>query len=62
MERRASSPVGVTLSPTKKTAAKQFAETLGIALLYRSDAERGAGICDNEELCVHDLFGRQRQL
>ena len=52
--------------PQLPSAAKQFAEkTLGIGLLYRSchsDAERGGGICDTEELCVHDVFGRQRQL
>jgi hypothetical protein len=46
--------------------ASQFAEkTLGIALLYRSchsDAERGGGICDTEELCVHNMFGQQTQL
>jgi hypothetical protein len=52
--------------PQLPSAAKQFAERLlGIALLYRSchsDAERGGGICDTEELCVHDVFGRQRQL
>jgi hypothetical protein len=49
-------------------------KTLGIALLYRSchsdaerrschsDAERGGGICDTEELCVHNVFGQQTQL
>jgi hypothetical protein len=50
----------------QQTAALQFAEKLSaIALLYHSchsDAERGGGICDTEELCVHNVFGRQTQL
>jgi hypothetical protein len=52
--------------PQLPSAAKQFAEkTLGIALLCHSchsDAERGGGICDTEELCAHDVFGRQTRL
>ena len=52
--------------PQLPSASKQFAEkALGIALLYHSchsDAERGGGICDTEELCVHDVLGRQTRL
>jgi hypothetical protein len=38
-------------------------KTLGLALLYRSchsDAERGGGICDTEELCVTTCLDNRR--